>query len=127
MKTAFFQYKTAHFPHISRFITAVLIGVFVFGVGISSLWLINKLNINYHVLARTPYMSSFSVSNSPQIEYQHWQQVVIQQPDYLDGYIMAQYYACLLGKKEEVIVYRQKALHIDPNNTLLHHMCEENK
>jgi len=51
--------------------------------------------------------------------------VVEKQPEYLDGYIMASYYAEMLGKKDEALTYLDRALRIDPNNTKIQELKQQ--
>lgn len=45
----------------------------------------------------------------------YWQSVVEKRPDYRDGYFQLSVLSYQIGKKDDAIVYLEKALQIDPN------------
>jgi cytochrome c-type biogenesis protein CcmH/NrfG len=114
-KPAFFHYKKRYFPHIPRFITVGGVWVLILGGVFGGLWLLYATNATSRVYANTPQKGDLTHEELSHL-YTTWQQVTQKQPEYLDGYIMASYYARLLKKPDEALLYLSQALSIDPNN-----------
>lgn len=86
------------------------------GVVAGSVWLFyTKTPYGQAHAQDSPYDASMRINEFEQA-YHWWKKTVETRPEYLDGYIMASYYARRLGKQEESQALLQKALIMDPNN-----------
>ena len=88
-----------------------LLTVFVFSISILSLNLARTSSGQ-----TTAYNSQV---NKIRLEKQYWQEVVIENPDYLDGWLTLATITWQIGETEEAREYLNKAKYIKPNSEKL--------
>lgn len=102
--------KLQIFPQIIRIFSASLLWGSLVG-----LVLVNFLNVS---LPQTNVLGAQTEKESLEKDYAFWQEVVKDKPDYRDAYLTLGSLAYQLNRREEGKMYADKALKLDPNNSL---------